>query len=73
MHWMSDLDLQADEARARRHFREVPFSDIGPAIPSGYFNLGRDVSGSRFFDDSSVPPSAREKLHRECRQRVRRR
>jgi hypothetical protein len=23
MHWMSDSDLQADEARARRHFREV--------------------------------------------------
>src|SRR5262245_63724108 len=28
MHWMSDTDLQADEARTPRCFREVPVSDI---------------------------------------------
>ena len=27
MHWMSDTDLQSDEARTRCHFREVPSTD----------------------------------------------
>lgn len=28
MHWLSDSDFQADEARARYHFREVPNPDL---------------------------------------------
>src|SRR5262245_32614676 len=39
MHWMSDSHLQADEARRRCHFREVP----GAALPGFRFMPRKDA------------------------------
>jgi hypothetical protein len=70
---MSELPGQSGLALPLPHGRVVPFADIGPGTPSGYVLNSRGDALVRASSMTLVFERAREKLHRECRQRVRRR